>query len=89
MINNEIEAAILGHEETLVFVVRRYDRVTKADETKRLHQEDFCQALGIPPESKSGAGPELSQPSTCLCCQSYACTHGTSALAAEAGICWR
>ena len=49
------------HEETRVFVVKRYDRVTKADETKRLHQEDFCQALGIPPEFKyeTEGGPSL------------------------------
>jgi serine/threonine-protein kinase HipA len=49
------------HEDTRVFVVKRYDRVTKADETKRLHQEDFCQALGIPPEFKyeTEGGPSL------------------------------
>lgn len=48
-------------EETRVFVVRRYDRVTGTDETKRLHQEDFCQALGIPPEFKyeTEGGPSL------------------------------
>ena len=49
------------HEDTRVFVVKRYDRVTKADETRRLHQEDFCQALGIPPEFKyeTEGGPSL------------------------------
>jgi len=49
------------HEDTRVFVVKRYDRVTKADGTKRLHQEDFCQALGIPPEFKyeTEGGPSL------------------------------
>ena len=49
------------HEETRVFVVKRYDRVTKADVTTRLHQEDFCQALGIPPEFKyeTEGGPSL------------------------------
>lgn len=40
------------HEETRVFVIKRYDRATTADGTKRLHQEDFCQALRIPPEFK-------------------------------------
>ena len=49
------------YEETRVFVVNRYDRVTAADGTRRLHQEDFCQALGIPPEFKyeTEGGPSL------------------------------
>jgi len=52
---------IYHHEETRVFAVKRYDRIIKGDETKRLHQEDFCQALGIPPEFKYEAegGPSL------------------------------
>jgi serine/threonine-protein kinase HipA len=35
-------------------IVTRYDRFTYDDErgTERLHQEDFCQALGRPPERK-------------------------------------
>ena len=34
-------------------VVQRYDRTTGADGTvTRVHQEDFCQALGFPPERK-------------------------------------
>jgi len=35
-------------------VVTRYDRVHRAESgmTVRLHQEDFCQALGLPPERK-------------------------------------
>lgn len=34
-------------------VVRRYDRAVGADgAVARLHQEDFCQALGFPPEHK-------------------------------------
>ena len=49
------------HEETRVFVVKRYDRAATTDGTKRLHQEDFCQALHIPPEYKyeSEGGPSL------------------------------
>jgi len=44
-------------------LVQRYDRVTDEDgSTTRLHQEDFCQALGFPPERKYQAegGPMLS-----------------------------
>ena len=33
-------------------IVSRYDRELGADGTLRLHQEDFCQALGRPPERK-------------------------------------
>jgi serine/threonine-protein kinase HipA len=53
---------IQEHEEVRVFVVQRYDRVTTAGGTERLHQEDFCQALGIAPEFKYEAegGPRLS-----------------------------
>lgn len=49
------------HEETRVFVVKRYDREGSANGTKRLHQEDFCQSLRIPPEFKyeSEGGPSL------------------------------
>lgn len=40
-------------------LVTRYDRRTEEAGVRRLHQEDFCQALGIPPERKyaSEEGP--------------------------------
>jgi serine/threonine-protein kinase HipA len=44
--------------------VERYDRQVTADgRLMRLHQEDFCQALGIAPEYKyqNEGGPDLSQ----------------------------
>lgn len=44
-------------------LVQRYDRTTDKDgSTTRLHQEDFCQALGFPPERKYQVegGPTLS-----------------------------
>ena len=49
------------HEGVRVFVVERYDRVASGDGTRRLHQEDFCQALGVPPEFKYEfeGGPSL------------------------------
>ncbi|HBG07983.1 MAG: hypothetical protein A2075_11015 [Geobacteraceae bacterium GWC2_58_44] len=49
------------HRETKVFVIKRYDRAATPEGTKRLHQEDFCQALRIPPEHKyeSEGGPSL------------------------------
>jgi serine/threonine-protein kinase HipA len=52
---------IQEHEGVRVFVVKRYDRVTTSRGTERLHQEDFCQALGVGPEFKYEAegGPSL------------------------------
>jgi serine/threonine-protein kinase HipA len=42
-------------------VVTRYDRVTRGSMISRVHQEDLCQALGIPPSKKyqneGGPGP--------------------------------
>jgi serine/threonine-protein kinase HipA len=51
-------------DERPVLVVERYDRVVDPDGTvHRLHQEDLCQALGLPPEQKyeQDAGPSLGQ----------------------------
>jgi serine/threonine-protein kinase HipA len=45
-------------------VVERYDRDVAADGTvERIHQEDFCQAIGVPPETKyeDDGGPSLSR----------------------------
>jgi len=49
------------HGATRLFIVKRFDRVIAGDGTRRLHQEDFCQALHIPPEYKyeSEGGPSL------------------------------
>ena len=47
-----------------LFIITRYDRSREKDgRTVRLHQEDFCQALGFLPEQKyeSEGGPALSQ----------------------------
>lgn len=45
-------------------LVERYDRTVDADgRLQRLHQEDFCQALGVVPEMKyqNEGGPDLGQ----------------------------
>lgn len=34
------------------FLIERYDRLRQGDRWRRLHQEDFCQALGLPPAAK-------------------------------------
>lgn len=56
------EAEFLVVGKTPCLVVRRYDRAVSASgEFVRIHQEDFCQALGIPPERKyqNEGGPSL------------------------------
>lgn len=52
-------------------IVERFDRETVAGQVRRIHQEDACQALGLPPTRKyelpgrgvlrDGGGPEFSQ----------------------------
>ena len=47
-----------------VIVVERFDRRVSADgRVERVHQEDFCQATGAPPETKyeENGGPSLSR----------------------------
>jgi len=47
------EAKIMWANKTPFFVVKRYDRIENPKgEIQRLHQEDFCQAMGILPEYK-------------------------------------
>lgn len=53
--------SVQGHSFLLV---ERYDRVVNEDGVARpLHREDFCQALGVPPERKfqKEGGPGLAQ----------------------------
>lgn len=49
------------HRDVRVFVAKRFDREAVSDAIRRLHQEDFCQALRIPPEFKyeTEGGPSL------------------------------
>lgn len=57
----EVEWRIAGGVPYLL--IKRYDRVIKGDSVTRIHQEDFCQALGIPPEKKyqNEQGPSFKQ----------------------------
>ncbi len=49
-------------EGEVAIVVERYDRVPMGNTIRRLHQEDMCQALGLPPtgkyENEGGPGAE-------------------------------
>jgi serine/threonine-protein kinase HipA len=56
-------AQIIYVEDKSCYLVDRYDRVEQDGKTVRLHQEDFCQALGILPDVKyeREGGPSLAQ----------------------------
>ncbi|MEN8255700.1 MAG: HipA domain-containing protein, partial [Verrucomicrobiota bacterium] len=56
----EAEPLVLGKHRCLL--VRRYDRQWEGNQLVRLHQEDFCQAMGVPSRLKyqSEGGPHLS-----------------------------
>lgn len=57
-----VPEAIMLHQEVPLYLVTRYDRELGQDgKTRRLHQEDFCQALGIAPDQKyeKEGGPSL------------------------------
>jgi serine/threonine-protein kinase HipA len=54
------QSAVMRFVDELAIVVTRYDRVHTEDGWLRLHQEDLCQALRVPPtdkyESRGGPG---------------------------------
>lgn len=57
-----VETTVISNRKLLV--VERYDREVAPDGTvERIHQEDFCQATGIPPDTKyeEDGGPSLSR----------------------------
>lgn len=59
---NVAETSIHENSGVSYILVKRYDRTINAGKMlTRLHQEDFCQALGVPPERKyqSEGGPTI------------------------------
>ncbi len=55
------DVKLLHVKDKIFYCVNRYDRIIKNETTLRVHQEDFCQALGIAPDTKyqSDGGPSL------------------------------
>ncbi|MBR6199197.1 MAG: type II toxin-antitoxin system HipA family toxin [Spirochaetales bacterium] len=51
-----------------IFVVSRYDRIQTDTEIMRLHQEDFCQALGVMNDLKyeNDGGPSIADIYSCI-----------------------
>lgn len=60
---NAVDAAVHYADDTPYLLVKRYDRVETGQGIERLHQEDFCQAMGISPEMKyqREGGPQISE----------------------------
>ena len=54
---------VRNFEDQIAIIIERYDRVPNAGRVLRVHQEDICQALGIPPTRKYEAdhGPGAKQ----------------------------
>ncbi|PWE77136.1 serine/threonine protein kinase [Bradyrhizobium sp. SUTN9-2] len=46
------ETKVMRFEQEIAIVVERYDRQVSGNDIIRVHQEDICQALGIPPTKK-------------------------------------
>ncbi len=55
------DSRIMRFEEQIAIVVERYDRVATQAGWRRVHQEDMCQALAIPPTRKyqNDGGPGI------------------------------
>jgi len=57
-----IPRVIVRKNRDALYLIERYDRTTDPDgNLVRIHQEDFCQALGVPPDQKyeNEGGPSL------------------------------
>lgn len=54
---------VMRFGDEIAIVVERYDRVRSGNEVIRVHQEDVCQTLGIPPTSKyqNEGGPGVAE----------------------------
>jgi len=44
-----VDSKIMHFQDEVAIVVERYDRIRTPDGLRRVHQEDICQALAIPP----------------------------------------
>lgn len=60
---NAVQAMAVEVANRQALLIERYDRISVDGVTLRLHQEDFCQALGYPGELKyeNNGGPSLAQ----------------------------
>lgn len=56
-------STVTRFEDEIAFVVERYDRLITPEGIQRIHQEDMCQAAGVPPMRKyeNDGGPGVIQ----------------------------
>jgi serine/threonine-protein kinase HipA len=47
-----VDSRIMHFQDEVAIVIERYDRIRTAAGLRRVHQEDICQALSIPPTKK-------------------------------------
>lgn len=54
---------VMRFDDEVAIVVERYDRLRDPEGIRRLHQEDLCQALGLPPTKKyqNEGGPTVGE----------------------------
>ena len=57
------ESRVERFEDQIAIVVERFDRVIEGRRITRIHQEDGCQALGVPPNRKyeNDGGPDIAK----------------------------
>lgn len=46
------QSRVMKFEDQIAIVIERYDRIESDGKIARIHQEDFCQAMGVPPTRK-------------------------------------
>lgn len=63
-----VRSSVVDFEGERAIVVERYDRLQIGRVVRRVHQEDLCQALGVPPARKyqSDGGPSVASVATLL-----------------------
>lgn len=68
-----VSIELVPTDKSRIAVVARYDREANSDSYSRIHQEDFCQALGINPNNKyeKEGGPGFAD---CVALIKQACT---------------
>jgi serine/threonine-protein kinase HipA len=49
---NAASSEVLEFDGAVAIVIERFDRLADGNRVLRIHAEDFCQALGVPPERK-------------------------------------
>ena len=81
---------VMRFGEEIALVIERYDRMRTAAGWTRIHQEDCCQALGIPPAKKyaSDGGPGARSLVEVLRLHSSAPTEDTQTFLTALGLNW-